>query len=311
MTLFEQKHIDPMLIGATSDAFDDENYLFEYKWDGERCIAYLDPKEGTELRNKRHMKMLPKVPELTLLHKQVKKRCILDGELMVLKDGKPDFFEIQRRSLMSNRFKIELAAKKYPATFIAYDILFVDNEETLARPLTERKALLNRTVKENERLAVSRAIEGKGTALYRIAEQQQLEGIVAKRKDSVYIQGKRTKDWIKIKCLEDDDFIICGYIHKDNNMTSLVLGKHRDGGMVYKGHVTLGVGGKPFRQIQELPRAIRAPFDAPKGNEDAVWVAPLLVCTVEYMHRTQNGGMRQPVFKGLRMDKAPEECVEK
>lgn len=312
MSMFEEKNIAPMLIGADGDAFDDVNYLFEIKWDGERCIAYLDPKTGTELRNKRNVKMLAKVPELSDIHKQVNKRCILDGELMALKDGKPDFFEIQRRSLMSNRFRIELAAKQYPATFIAYDILYLDGQDVTLLPLEQRKALLQKTVRQNERLAISKTIEGQGKALYRFAEQQQLEGVVAKRKDSVYIQGKRTKDWVKIKCMEDDDFIVCGYIKKENHMTSLVLGKYRHGEMVYKGHVTLGVGGKPFQQIAELPRAIRAPFtDTPKGNEDAVWVAPMLVCTVEYMHKTQNGGMRQPVFKGLRMDKTPGECVEK
>lgn len=144
MSLFEEKNIAPMLIGADGGAFDDMDYLFEIKWDGERCIAYLDPKAGTELRNKRNVKMLPKVPELSEIHKQVTKRCILDGELMVLKDGKPDFFEIQRRSLMSNRFRIELAAKQYPATFIAYDILYLDGKDVTLQPLEQRKALLQK-----------------------------------------------------------------------------------------------------------------------------------------------------------------------
>ena len=208
MSMFEEKNIAPMLIGADGDAFDDVNYLFEIKWDGERCIAYLDPKTGTELRNKRNVKMLAKVPELSDIHKQVNKRCILDGELMALKDGKPDFFEIQRRSLMSNRFRIELAAKQYPATFIAYDILYLDGQDVTLLPLEQRKALLQKTVRQNERLAISKVIEGRGKVLYRLAEQQHLEGVVAKRKDSVYIQGKRTKDWIKIKCMEDDDIIV-------------------------------------------------------------------------------------------------------
>ena len=98
MDLFEQKNIHPMLIGADGEPFDSPDYIYELKLDGERCIAYLDPKEETELRNKRNVKMLPKVPELGDLHKQVKKRCILDGELLIIKDGKPNFAEIQRRS---------------------------------------------------------------------------------------------------------------------------------------------------------------------------------------------------------------------
>ena len=98
-------------------------------------------------------------------------------------------------------------------------------------------------------------------------------------------------------------------------MTSIVLGQYRDGKLVYKGHVTLGVGGAAFAKIKALPLAFRPPFDEPvpegHGNEDARWVEPRLVCVVEYMHKTKSGGMRQPIFKGLRADKRPEECIEK
>ena len=79
--------------------------------------------------------MLPKVPELSSIHKQVKKPCVLDGELMILKEGKPDFYEIQKRSLMSNQFKISLLSKKYPATFIAFDILYYDTKDLTFMPL--------------------------------------------------------------------------------------------------------------------------------------------------------------------------------
>lgn len=115
-----------------------------------------------------------------------------------------------------------------------------------------------------------------------------------------------------MKNMMDDDFVVCGYIYKENNMISIVLGKYRDGLLTYQGHVTLGVGGVAFARIKAQPRAIRPPFDMPEGhgNEDAVWIEPTLVCVVEFMHRTKNGGMRQPVFKGLREDKLPEECTE-
>ena len=310
MSMFEEKNIAPMLIGADGDAFDDVNYLFEIKWDGERCIAYLDPKAGTELRNKRNVKMLPKVPELSEIHKQVTKRCILDGELMVLKDGKPDFFEIQRRSLMSNRFRIELAAKQYPATFIAYDILYLDGKDVTLQPLEQRKALLQKTVRQNERLAISKTIEGQGKALYRFAEQQQLEGVVAKRRDSLYRPGRRTKEWVKIKNMQDDDFVVCGRLRNAGGVASLALGQYRDGTLVYKGHVTMGVSGPDYARIQAQPAA-DCPFAAvPEGNGNAVWLRPELVCVVQFMERTAGGGMRQPVFKGLRQDKTPQECVE-
>lgn len=310
--LFEQKSIKPMLIGSEGEAFDSPNYLYELKLDGERCIAYLDPESGTELRNKRNLKMLPKVPELSDIHKQVNCRCILDGELVVIKDGKPDFYEIQRRSLMSNPLKIELASRQNPACFTAFDILYYEDHSVCELPLTERKELLRKSVhEETARFAVSRVIEQNGIAFYELAKSQELEGIVAKRKDSRYYFDKRTKDWIKSKNLKDDDYVVCGYLPKDNGMTSIVLGQYADGILKYKGHVTLGVGGEGFRKIRELPRIDAPLFEIPSGNENAVWVEPSLCCTVKYMEKTESGGLRQPVFKGLREDKTPEECVEK
>lgn len=129
MDLFDKKDIKPMLIGEMTDAFDSPDFIYELKLDGERCLAYLDPKGSTELRNKRNVKMLLKVPELSEIHRQVKCRCILDGELIVIKNGKPDFFEIQRRSLTSNEFKIHLQTQKYPASFTAFDILYYKDHD--------------------------------------------------------------------------------------------------------------------------------------------------------------------------------------
>lgn len=313
MDLFESKNIAPMLIGADGEAFDSPEYLYELKLDGERCVAYLDPEVGTtELRNKRNIRMLPKVPELAELHLQVRRRCILDGELAILVGGKPDFSEIQRRSLMSNPLKIELASRQHPACFTAFDILYLDNQSVTDQTLTERKQLLHDVVQaEGPRFAVSRCIEQNGTAFYQLAEEHDLEGIVAKRKESRYYLGKRTKDWIKCKNLKDEDYVVCGYIPKESSMTSLVLGQYRGAELLYQGHVTLGVGGENFRKIQSLPRLDEPPLAVPSGhgNENAVWVEPELACTVKYMEKTANGGLRQPVFKGLREDKKPENCV--
>lgn len=308
--IWETKNIKPMLIGAEGEPFDSEDFIYEIKLDGERCIAYLDSNK-TILKNKRSMLMLPKVPEIMDINKNVNVRCILDGELAVIKDGKLDFFEIQKRSMMSNPVKINMAAKKYLACFTSFDILYYQNRQVTDLPLTERRKLLQKAVKsENSRFAVSRFIEKNGVHFYNLAKQQELEGIVAKRKDSRYFFNKRTKDWIKIKYLQDDDFIVLGYIPKENSMNSIILGKYQNGQIVYKGHVTLGVGGESFRKILALEK-VSCPFsEIPKRNEDAVWVKPELVCTVKYMMKTENGGMRQPVFKGLRNDKSPEECTD-
>ena len=121
MDLFEEKNISPMLIGTTGEPFESEDYIYEIKFDGERAIVYAD-KSGTELRNKRNKRMLPIFPELVNLHNQVNAKCILDGEYISLVDGKPNFAEVQRRSLMSNDFKIKLAAEAHPVSFVAFDI---------------------------------------------------------------------------------------------------------------------------------------------------------------------------------------------
>ncbi|MBQ7898754.1 MAG: hypothetical protein IJ307_02770 [Bacteroidales bacterium] len=308
--LFLEKGIKPMLIGAEGDAFDSDEYLYELKLDGERCIAYLDA-NVTDLRNKRNIKMLPKVPELSQIHQQVTTRCILDGELAVIHNGKPDFFLIQKRSMMSNPLKIELESQRHPACFTAFDILYYDDHPVMDLPLTARKKLLESVIREeSSRFARSRHIEGQGIAFYRLAEAQDLEGIVAKRKDSKYYFDKRTKDWIKCKYLKDSDYVICGYIPKDNSMTSIILGQYRGAQLIYKGHVTLGVGGDSFQKILGLPRIKQPKMIVPDENENTVWVKPELVCTVKYMMKTESGSLRQPVFKCLREDKRPEECKE-
>ena len=309
MDLFESKEIKPMLIGEMQEAFDNPDYIYELKLDGERCIAYLD-KDVTDLRNKRNMKMIVKVPELSNIHKQVKCRCILDGELIVTKNGKPDFYEIQRRSLMSNSFKIKLASTRLPASFTAFDILYYKDHSVIDLPLMERKKLLEKVIKENESLAISRYIEEQGIKFYQLAKQNDLEGIVAKRKDSKYYLGKKTKDWIKIKYLLDDDFVVCGYIFKEKGVISIVLGQYSGKTLVYKGHVTLGISGEDFNIIKSSPKLSSHPFnELPSGNDNAVWIELNLVCIVKYMMKTSNGSLRQPVFKGLRDDKDPKDCT--
>lgn len=314
MDLFDSKNIKPMLIGKEMAPFDDPNYIYELKWDGERCVAYLEPGRPPELRNKRNVRMLSKVPELAVISKQVKKRCILDGELFILKDSRPDFSLIQRRSLMSDRFKIELDSKHNPATFSAFDVLYYDCQETMLLPLMERKALLDKSIMDGPRMAISRYVEGQGTSLFNFAAERGLEGIVAKVKDSIYIQDKRTTDWIKMKVMMEEDYVVCGYILKSNHMTSIILGQYRGNTLIYKGHATMGVSGQAFDIISRHPTLPSAPFiayPAGHGNDRAIWLSPDLVCIVKFMHHTKSGGMRQPVFKGLRFDKTAAECIEK
>ncbi len=294
-----------MLISEMVEPFDSPNFIYEIKWDGIRTLSFLDSK--TDMRNKRNKLMIPIFPELESLYKQVKTKCIIDHELLVLKNGIPDFYEVQKRALMSNAFKIKLSADKYPASVIAYDILYYKDKDITMLPLIERKKYLTDVVIENHLISVSRFIENDGTKLFELVKEKGLEGTVAKRKDSLYWPGKRTKDWVKCKIMSTDDCVVCGYIPKENNMTSLVLGQYDDDVLVYKGHVTLGVS---LRVLKEHNYKVidYSPFGyVPPGNEDCVWLAPELVCIVESMP-TEKEGFRQPVFKGIRDDKLALEC---
>ncbi|WP_455718937.1 ATP-dependent DNA ligase [Anaerosporobacter sp.] len=307
MDIFEAKGIKPMLISEQLEPYDDPGSIFELKLDGIRCIAYCD--DHTDLRNKRDMKLIPRFPELRDINKSCKEKCILDGELIVANNGLPDFYEVQKRTLMSDLFKIQLACSKLPASFVAYDILYYKDKEVTGLPLLERKSLLSDTVDESERISVSRYVETNGVMLFDLAKEQKLEGIVGKKKDSLYWFGKRTKDWIKCKLMSTDDCVVCGYIVKDNNMVSLVLGQYtHEGTLIYKGHVTMGVSLRLLNQ-QKYTVIDNSPFGyIPKGNDEAIWLEPNLVCVVESMPNDKES-FRQPVFKGFRDDKTPRECI--
>ena len=164
---------------------------------------------------------------------------------------------------------------------------------------------------ENNRISISKVIENTGIELFNIVKSKELEGVVAKRKGSKYFFEKRSTDWIKFKYLVDDDFVLCGYIQKDNNMTSFILGKYDSGNnLKYYGHVTLGAS---IRTLDQYNYTIikHHPFNCnlPKGNDNAVWIEPNLVCIVQYMPSNKEG-MRQPVCKGIREDKETKECRE-
>ena len=304
MDLFEEKRVSPMLIAQMQEPFNDDGWIYELKLDGCRCIGYFD-QSGTCLRNKRNMELLPRFPELKGLHHSVSDRTVLDGEL-VLRNGVPDFFELQRRTLLTDRFKIEMAASRHPASFVAYDCLYESSRNIMDQPLLERKEALQSSVRENGLIAISRFIPTDGIGLFHAADEKELEGVVAKRAASLYYPGKRTKDWIKFKRMADEEFVVCGYIRKNSRTFSIILGKYHNGAYIYKGHVTLGVTKETVSQLRESGITPFTAIPAGAGNESAIWVYPDRVCTVEYMPNTKNS-LRQAVFKGFRTDMVPED----
>lgn len=306
---FKNELISPMLIGKEQPPFDDPNYIYELKLDGIRALAYLD--KDTMILNKRKLHHTSKFPELTFLHTYVKYPCILDGELFVYHHDEIDFFEIQRRALLNDPFKIRMASRHMPASFTAFDILYYKDHWVMDEPLMKRKKLLASIVKkENERFAISRYIEETGTALFELTKQKKLEGIVAKRKDSIYQCDKRTKDWIKCKHLIEDDFVICGYIEKQRGVISFILGQYEDTQLIYRGHVTMGASLSFFKDFK-IEKAVCPFHPLPAGNEHAIWLETKLVAIVTYMMETEQGSLRQPVLKAVRDDKDPKDCIYK
>lgn len=296
--LFIDKSASPMLIYET-EPFDDENYIFELKLDGIRCLAYLSD-SATELRNKRNKNVTKIYPELNEIYRCAKKKCILDGELVVLNDGVPDFYALQSRSLKTDEFKIKLASKKNPVQFVAYDILYYDGHQITDKTLMERKEIMENSIKEGNGLSISRFIERDGINFFELAKSRGLEGIVAKEKDGKYYIGKRTRKWLKIKVMQEEDLIICGYQTDEKGYPKdIILGeKGNDGKLNYRGKVFLGVSKEERAFLHEYAtKHITAPYFELKG--DIVWLKPKLIGTVKYMHVTE-GGFRQPVWKGIK-----------
>ena len=284
--------------------FSDEDYIYELKLDGIRCIAYLG-EQKVVLQNKRYKDVTALYPELHEMYRCVRRRAILDGELVVLKDGKPDFYTLQKRSLMGNEFKISLAAKKNPVQFVAYDILYYNGKDLTGFPLMERKKYLSEKVTEGYNLSVSRYIEKEGNAFFGLTNREWLEGIVAKKKDGRYHIGKRTRDWLKIKVMQDEDLLICGYQpDEDGHVKDLILGYlDEEGKLQCRGKVYLGISKEERRIVEVFAKNNRVSKPWFAKYKNAVWLKPELVGTAHFMHETQSGGMRQPVWKGLREDK--------
>ncbi|MCD8140621.1 MAG: hypothetical protein LUE17_12745 [Planctomycetaceae bacterium] len=302
MDIFDNHLAKPMLIGRDEGPFDSPDYLFELKVDGERSLAYVDG-ASTVLINRHGRHILPNFPELAGLHDRVDGKCILDGELVVGSGSKDDFEGIKSRWATKHPLAIQRLSREKPATYVAVDILYQDGRQVTDEPLDRRRERLLSVVHEGGRVAVSRAVNERGVDFFEIVKQQGMEGIIGKRRDSVYRMGKRTKDWVKIKHWLEDEFVVCGVVDNAKAaVVSLVLGQYRaDGVLAYKGRVTLGRDRDEYRAIKRLPRAARNPFDValPPGSAGATWVTPRLVARVGFMAWTTGNKLRQPFFVGL------------
>jgi len=303
----------PML-AVPAEPFSGKEWLFEIKWDGYRCLCYLES-DATVLRSRNLLDLTPRFPELSRLHERVRRLpAILDGEIIVPVDGRPSFSAIQQRGHAGDPARAARAAAEMPALFIAFDALYLDGRDITREPVEERKERLAEAVAAGPEITVPGFVTGEGKAFFRASTEANLEGVMGKRLGSPYLPGRRSSCWRKIRAVRSADLVICGWEPGQGarRLGALILGAYRGGRLVFQGKAGTGFSAAEEAALLETLRGIEVPeaaFDPPKGYlRRPHWVAPFLVCTVRYTSLTGEGLLRHPSFKGLRWDKRPEEC---
>ncbi|MEG6521651.1 non-homologous end-joining DNA ligase [Desulfotomaculum sp. 1211_IL3151] len=307
--------IKPML-AIPAEPFNSDDFLYEIKWDGYRGLAYLE--QETTILSRNLMDLTARFPELQQLHQKVSnKPVILDGEIVVLDEGKPSFSKLQSRGKIADSLIVKRLAKVMPATFIAFDILYQDGISMMHLPLAQRKTALEETVEQGPDLIVSQYVYGSGIEFSEAVKKVGLEGIMAKRLDSLYTPGKRATTWRKIRNNKTAELVIAGWEKGDGyrRLGSLVLVCFHQGEWVYVGKVGTGfTRDEEAHLLTELNqiKTYAAVFTPSKGEFRApLWVKPQLVCEVTYTEVSPDGRLRHPSYQGLREDKKPEECTIK
>jgi bifunctional non-homologous end joining protein LigD len=303
-SLLTQK-IAPMLAYAAKP-FDSGKHLFEIKWDGSRCLLFLQ--DGRlRLQNRRLQDITGRYPELWGLAGKFRvNNAILDGELVALSQGKSDFRRLQQREQLSDPFKIEIMSRQLPVTYIIFDLLYLNDRKYLEEPLVERKRALRAILPDSDLVVESRYIEEKGKAFFQEAVSQGLEGIMGKAMASPYLIGQRSRYWLKIKPRGTMECCVVGYSPgrgaRRESFGSLALATQESQGWVFRGLVGSGFSEADLKSISRKLAALRVKSPAVplnKTDKGILWVRPLLRCRVSFQEMTPKGHFRAPAFEGL------------
>ncbi|HWE53552.1 MAG TPA: DNA ligase D [Bryobacteraceae bacterium] len=305
---------EPMKAALTGELPKGDDWTFEIKWDGVRGLVYIDDGELT-IYTRNEIRCEKQYPELLVLPHYIKaKQAILDGEIVVMDaKGISKFELIQPRIHTQDASAIATMAKKNPAHLLVFDLLFLDGKDLRGEPLSERKKLLAKIVKPFPLLRISESFDGSGEELLEAARQSGLEGLVAKKKSSVY-ESRRSSNWLKLKLTNEQEFVIAGYTPGERDyFGSLALGFNEDGELHYVGNVGTGFDNKTMADLWKLLEPLRTsknPFakadKIPRGTE---WVKPKLVAQIKFANWTGDKKLRAPVYLGLRDDKPASEVV--
>jgi bifunctional non-homologous end joining protein LigD len=315
--------IHPMLAESVEKAFDGEEWLFEIKWDGYRAIAFID---GGKVRlvSRNQNDLTPRYPELKDMAKFLRaKTAILDGEVVALDDeGKASFSLMQQRTGFRPGGRRAVGNADVPVLYYAFDLLYLDGYDWRRVPLEARKQKLASLVVAGDAVRFSDHYAEHGKALFEMARQKGLEGIVAKKRASFY-EERRSREWLKIKIRRRIECVIGGYTEPEGSRAhfgSIVLGLYdKKGRLIHVGQAGSGFDQKSLDDISKVLRKLETKKNPFFGEVEALrkvsWVKPELVAEIEFAEWTDGTSdgsgpkLRAPVFLGLRDDKDPKECV--
>lgn len=306
------------MLAVTSEPFNAKDFLFEPKMDGVRCIAYMDRKNRSVLLfNRQGIAITGRYPELHALWKTVRgDRVVLDGEIISLKNGRPDFYALMQRDKKTNSLQREILARRFPVIFSAFDILHKDGRDLVDLPLSERKAILETSVEETNRLVLLPGIVEKGVAFFDAVIEQGFEGVVAKRLQSTYVPY-RSADWRKIKKLNTLDVAVIGYTpgrgKRAGTFGALLTAAFFRGEFVYTGKVGTGfTEAESSRLLGKMRRFRRKtpPIEIENISidEPVTWIEPKLAIEVSCAEMTKDRHMRESRYLRTR-EKPVEGCI--
>ena len=313
--------IHPMLATPAERPFDNPEWLFEIKWDGYRAVSFIE-KGKVRLVSRNQNDLTAQFSDLQILPQFIKaKSAILDGEIVALDDqGRPSFSLMQQRTGIRSHGRRTAGRSDVPVVYYAFDLIYVDGHDLRRVPLEQRKAALTQLIAPNDIIRFSDHIPEQGTALFEVARRKALEGILAKRRGSIY-EERRSREWLKIKITQTIDCVIGGYTDPEGSRQyfgSVVLGLYNeDGQLIHVGQAGTGFDQAMLKQIWHVLKELltnRNPFHGPVDAKNVHWVKPQRVAEIkftEWTHETTEGGLklRAPVFIGLREDKDPKECT--
>ncbi len=291
--------IEPMAATLTDERFDDPNWVFERKLDGVRCLAFKRADGGVRLLSRNRLSQNGRFPGLVAaLERQAAEELVVDGEVVAFEGSRTSFSRLARRS------REPVAVYLY-----AFDLLHLDGFDTRPLPLRARKALLRRAVAFGGPLRFTPHRNRDGRKLFKSACRNGWEGLIAKRADSPYV-GKRSRDWLKLKCGNEQELVIGGYTAPRGTreeLGALLLGYFERGRLRYAGKVGTGFDRETLRDLAKRLAPLRRD-DSPFADEAApprgtTWVEPRLVAQIGFSEWTRDGRLRHPRFLGLRDDK--------